>query len=146
MQISLLTYSRGSVYLLPPSAVGEMRSEKKQKKKRRDCVCAERLRARTHAVLAVLEVWLPYLCWLHISSCCLWRKNSWRPEHPLPRPLHPLAACFIIGEATLRWPRRTPVWADRKYLSVLAGVSYSRPILVLNQLREDKNKSEMEQE
>lgn len=33
MQISLLTYSRGSVYLLPPSAVGEMHSGKKKKKK-----------------------------------------------------------------------------------------------------------------
>lgn len=91
--------------------------------------------------MVAISLLAPHLVLLFVE-----KKNSWRPEHPLPRPLHPLTACFIIGEAMLRWPRRTPVWADRKYLSVRAGVSYSRPILALNQLREDKNKSEMEQE
>lgn len=30
------------------------------------------------------------------------------------------------------------MWVDRKYLSVHAGVSYSRPILILNQLERKK--------
>lgn len=55
---------------------------------------------------------------------------------PTPSALH-RSLLFHHRKAMLRWPQRTPVWVDRKYLSVHARVSYSRPILILNQLENE---------
>lgn len=90
---------------------------------------------RVDAVL-VVTVCVPYLCQLHISSCCLWR-NSLCPNRPLPLPSI-ACCCFIIEKTCCNGLRGPPVWVDRKYLSVYGRVSYSRPILILNQIEKQK--------
>lgn len=72
---------------------------------------------------------------LHLALLFVEWKNkkhsvSWSPT---PSVLHH-SLLFHHRKAMLWWPQRTPVWADRKYLSVHSGVTYSSPIVSLNRL------------
>ena len=85
--------------------------------------------------------WLCSRYGCHISASSTFHpavcgEKQFVSRSPTPSALH-RSLLFHHRKAMLRWPQRTPVWVDRKYLSVHARVSYSRPILILNRLQNE---------